>query len=156
VKRRPKASSVVPESDAQSVGSLLKQFEGPPSPVEESWPTDPICFTCDEVGHVAKNCGVLDVIEEAPIQYLGGKGTNCENCGVFGHDQAHCNPLFLQEEKPDVCDYCKKGSHEEDRCWKLHPGLKIKFLKEQERQKCHECGATGRVRRWCHLLQERK
>lgn len=86
------------ESNPQSEGSWMEQFEGPTSPVKESWPTDPTCFTCGKVGHVAKDCRILDVPEETPIQYLGGKGTNCENCGMYGHDQAHCNPLFIEEE----------------------------------------------------------
>ena len=43
--------------------------------------------------------------------------------------------MIIQKERP-TCSHCQRISHDESKCWKLHPELKPKkFLKEKDEKK---------------------
>ena len=43
----------------------------------------------------------------------------------------HAATMKKEEDMP-TCSHCQKQGHEEEKCWKLHPELKLKWFKDQK------------------------
>lgn len=86
-----------------------------------------VCFNCGEVGHISRNCKIID---ERNCMYCDLKHIKqpcsfilCENCKYLGHHTRFCRG---RQYHPQICLECPLQHHYTDECPKVWRVYKFK------------------------------